>query len=97
MLADLLKLLGETPGKTVQGTRKVIILKLKTNLRLQGKIVWVFICRGHRKVTTDPEFLTRGRSFQELGNIFEVFRVVEKVDDGRMTAWLRATWHDAKI
>lgn len=97
--ADLLKLFGEVPGKTVQGTSgKIVILRIQTHLRnKQGKIIWVYTCRGHQKISTDPCLLTRGRTFKDLGDIFSVFRVVEIVDDGRMTARLRAAWHDAKI
>lgn len=92
----LYSLLGEAPSEEIPN-KKEPILRIRTNLKLRGKIVWMFWCRGHRKVTTDPDFILSERGWEELTGIFAVFYIKDVQDDGRAAAWIKQEIKEGRL
>jgi len=90
MIEDLRKLLGieEEPVRPARQWKNQLI-KVRTHLTYKGKVVWVLICRGKRKVTLNPNYYEEGRSFVALARIYRTFWIKEIVDDGRAAAWVK--------
>ena len=89
MIEDLRRLLGEPEAVIKQRKWRQPLLKVKTRLTYKGKIVWVLISRGKRKVTLNPDYYEEGRSFVAVARIRKVFAVKVIEDDGRATAWVK--------
>ena len=95
---QLLALFGETEETLLsRRTKKVVILKLQTSIKLHGKFVWMFVCMGHKKATTNPNFLFEGKGWADIANICAVFRVVEKKDDGRAAFVVKKMIKEGKL
>ena len=83
---QLNSLLGEAPA-----SKKEIVLRFRTSVKLRGKVVWVLWWRGKRLATTNETLLFEKVFWSECREaFFSRFEIITKNDDGRMSQWVKS-------
>lgn len=82
---QLNSLLGEPPTP-----KKEVILRIKTSIKLRGRLVWVLWWRGKRIATTNEHLIFEKTFWSEYRDAFFArFEIISKDDDGRASLWVK--------